>query len=127
MTTLKSRRTMTDLRDHPLAPPVVHLRKGAARTACGHIIHAHTVTDDPAVANCARCCETLWFKQRAAELNRAAVSTTACPLPAAADLTEAIRVLLMGGAPPWVQTVERRADDLLCVLTDGRVFEVRVR
>jgi hypothetical protein len=127
MTTLKSRRTGQDLRDHPLAPPIVHLRKGGARTACGQIIHARTVTDDPALTSCARCRETVWFTKRLGELNRAAVSTTSSPLPTAADLSESIRVLLMGGAPPWVQNVERRDEHTLCVLSEGRVFEVRVR
>jgi hypothetical protein len=64
---------------------------------------------------------------RLGELNKAAVSTAASPLPLAADLSESIRVLLMGGAPPWVENVERRDDSTLCVLTPGRVFEVTVR
>jgi hypothetical protein len=64
---------------------------------------------------------------RAGALNRAAVSTTSSPLPKAADLTESIRVLLMGGAPPWVQNVEQRDEHTLCVLSEGRVFEVTVR
>jgi hypothetical protein len=64
---------------------------------------------------------------RAGGLNQAAVSTTKSPLPTAADLTNSIRVLLMGGAPPWVENVEQRENGVLCVLTAGRVFEVRVR
>jgi hypothetical protein len=61
------------------------------------------------------------------ELNRAAVSTRMSPLPKAADLTRQMRILLEGGAPPWVQKVEQRDDNTLCVLTEGRVFEVSVR
>jgi hypothetical protein len=64
---------------------------------------------------------------RLGELNQAAVSTTKSPLPTAADLTRQMRILLEGGAPPWVQKVEQREDNLICVLTEGRVFEVRVR
>jgi hypothetical protein len=65
--------------------------------------------------------------RRAGELNRAAVSTRMSPLPKAADLTRHMRILLEGGAPPWVQKVEQRGDNIICVLTEGRVFEVTVR
>jgi hypothetical protein len=61
------------------------------------------------------------------ELNQAAVSTRMSPLPKAADLTRHVRILLEGGAPPWVQKVEQRGDHTICVLTEGRVFEVTVR
>jgi hypothetical protein len=64
---------------------------------------------------------------RAGELNQAAVSVNKSPLPTAADLVRQILILLMGGAPPWVQNVEQRDDKTLCVLTEGRVFEVTVR
>jgi hypothetical protein len=64
---------------------------------------------------------------RAGELNQVAVSTRMSPLPKAADLTRHVRILLEGGAPPWVQKVEQRGDHTICVLTEGRVFEVTVR
>jgi hypothetical protein len=65
--------------------------------------------------------------RRAGELNQMAVSTRMSPLPKAADLTRHMRILLEGGAPPWVQKVEQRGDNIICVLTEGRVFEVTVR
>jgi hypothetical protein len=69
--------------------------------------------------------------ERAGKLNEGAVRAHATGTPPqdrpnCEDLLLSIEALLMGGAPPWVQTVTRHGS-ALCVLTDGRVFEVTVR